>query len=350
MAKAEASGAQRAPAGVRRSGMLPAERPRKRLVRIQADTDPKYGKRPADRTVAELLAAGVVPLDKPAGPTSHQVAAWLRDALKVEEVGHGGTLDPKVTGALPVTINGAVKAVSALLSAGKEYVAVLRLHEDRDEGAVKAAAAGFVGKVSQTPPVRSAVARRPRVRRIYYLDVLEVAGRDVLFRVGCQAGTYVRNLCVDLAKALGTKGHMQELRRTRTGLFTEDDLVTLHDVLDARVFWETEQDEAAIRAVVRPVEDVTAHLNAIVLRDSAVDAVCHGAPLACIGVAQLDAGIEAGETVALMTLKGELVGLAEAKMTSHQVMEADKGIAATVQRVVLRKGTYPKTWKKREAP
>jgi H/ACA ribonucleoprotein complex subunit 4 len=334
--------------GVKRSGVLPAERPRKRLVRIQADTDPKYGKRPQDRTVAEILAAGVVPLDKPSGPTSHQVAAWLRNALGVEEVGHGGTLDPKVTGALPVTVNGATKAVSALLSAGKEYVAVLRLHEDRDEGAVKKAASQFVGKVSQTPPVRSAVARRPRVRRIYYLDVLETAGRDVLFRVGCQAGTYVRNLCVDMAKALGTKGHMQELRRTRTGLFTEDDLVTLHDCVDARAFWEQEQEETAIRRCVKPVEAVTAHLNSIAIRDSAVDAVCHGAPLACIGVAQLDAGIEAGEQVAVHTLKGELVGLAEARMTSHQVMEADKGIAATVSRVVLRKGTYPKTWKKRE--
>jgi H/ACA ribonucleoprotein complex subunit 4 len=191
--------------------------------------------------------------------------------------------------------------------------------------------------------------RRPRVRRIYYLDVLEVSGRDVLFRVGCQAGTYVRNLCVDLAKAMGTKGHMQELRRTRTGLFTEADLVTLHDVLDARVFWEAGHGEAAIRRVVRPVESVTAHLNAIVLRDSAVDAVCHGAPLACIGVAQLDAGIEAGESVALLTLKGELVGLAEAQMTSHQVLEAEKGIAANVSRVVMRKGTYPRTWKKRDA-
>jgi H/ACA ribonucleoprotein complex subunit 4 len=345
-----APGAAKPGPGVKRSGLLPAERPRKRLVRIQADTDPKYGKKPADRTVAELLAAGVVPLDKPAGPTSHQVAAWLRNALGTEEVGHGGTLDPKVTGALPVTINGAVKSVSALLTAGKEYVAVLRLHEDRDEGAIKAAASQFVGKISQTPPVRSAVARRPRIRRIYYFDVLEVSGRDVLFRVGCQAGTYVRNLCVDLAKALGTKGHMQELRRTRTGLFTEDDLVTLHDVIDAKAFWEADKDEAAIRRIVKPVEAVTAHLNAIVLRDSAVDAVCHGAPLACIGVAQLDAGIEAGEPVALYTLKGELVALAEAKMTSHQVMEADKGIAATPTRVVLRKGTYPKTWKTPSKP
>ena len=336
-------------AGIQRSGVLPAERPRKRLVRIEAETDPKYGKLPKDRSAGELLQSGVVPLDKPAGPTSHQVAAWLRDALKVDEVGHGGTLDPKVTGALPVTINHAVKSVSALLTAGKEYVAVMRLHEDRDLGAVKKAASQFVGKVQQTPPVRSAVARKPRIRRIYYLDVLEATERDVLFRVGCQAGTYVRNLCVDMARAMGTKGHMQELRRTRTGLFTEDDLVTLHDVLDARTFYDADKDEAAIKAIVKPVEAVTAHLNHVILRDSAVDAVCHGAPLAAIGIAQLDAGIEVGEPVAFLTLKGELVGLAEAQMTSHQMIEADKGIAATPSRIVMRKGTYPKTWKKHEA-
>jgi H/ACA ribonucleoprotein complex subunit 4 len=333
----------------KRSGVLPAERPRKRLVRMASDTDTKYGKRPEERSVPELLAAGVIPLDKPSGPTSHQVAAWLRDALQVEQVGHGGTLDPKVTGALPITINGAVKAVSALLSAGKEYVAVMRLHAERNEADIRRVASTFVGKIQQTPPVRSAVAKRPRIRRIYYLDVIEVAGRDVLFRAGCQAGTYIRNLCVDMAKALGTRGHMQELRRTRTGLFTEADLVTLHDVLDARLFWQEDKREEAIRACIRPVEAVTAHLNAIVLRDSAVDAVCHGAPLACIGVAQLDAGIEVDEDVALLTLKGELVAVGQAKMTSHQVLEAESGIAAIPLRVVMRKGTYPRTWKKKEA-
>ncbi|MEA3204124.1 MAG: ribonucleoprotein complex subunit 4 [Thermoplasmata archaeon] len=337
------------PAGPTRSGMLPAERPRKRLVRMAAETDDKYGKRPEDRTMAELLAAGVVPLDKPAGPTSHQVAAWMKGVLEVEEVGHGGTLDPNVTGALPVTINGAVKSVGALLSAGKEYVSLLRLHEARPEAEVRRIAAQFVGKINQTPPVRSAVARRPRIRRVYYLDVLECTERDVLFRVGCQAGTYIRNLCVDMGRALGTRGHMQELRRTRTGLFTEQDLVTLHDCLDARIFWQQDpSDEAALRRCVKPVEAVTAHLNSLTLRDSAVDAVCHGAPLAVIGVASLDAGIEAGEPVALMSLKGELVALAEAKMTSRQVVDEEKGIAATPTRVVLRKGTYPRTWKSKE--
>ncbi len=328
--------------------MLPAERPRKRLVRMEAPTDPKYGKPPAQRTLDELLERGVVCLDKPAGPTSHQVAAWVRDALQVRAIGHGGTLDPNVTGALPVTLNSGVKAVSAMLTAGKEYVCVMRLHEDRGPEQVKSAAHRFVGKITQTPPVRSAVAKRARVRRVYYLDVIEQEGRDVLFRVGCQAGTYIRNLCVDMGKALGTRGHMQELRRSRTGLFTESDLVTLQDCLDGRIERDA-GDEAMLRRCIKPIESATAHLNSVSIRDSAVDAICHGAPLAAIGISNLDAGIEVGEAIAIMSLKGELVAMAEAAMTSHQMLEADNGIAATPQRVIMPKMTYPKAWKKREA-
>ncbi|MGB1585911.1 MAG: RNA-guided pseudouridylation complex pseudouridine synthase subunit Cbf5 [Thermoplasmatota archaeon] len=329
-----------------RSGLLPAERPRKRLVRMASATDPNHGKRPQDRDIHELLQLGVVPLDKPAGPTSHQVTAWLRNALDVTNVGHGGTLDPNVTGALPVTLNDATKVVRSLLTSGKEYLAVLRLHETRGEQQILDVAKQFTGKIKQTPPVRSAVARRPRIRRIYYLDVLEVSGRDVLLRVGCQAGTYIRTLCVDMGKALGTRGHMQELRRSRTGLFTEDQLVTLHDALDARHFME-EGDPSWMRDVVLPVEKVTEHLPQIILRDTAIDAICHGAPLAVIGIAQLDAGIEAGELVALSSLKGELVALGTAKMTAKQMIDSDKGLAASTDRVVMRQGTYPRVWKTR---
>lgn len=328
--------------------MLPADRPRKRLVRMPSVTDPAFGKRPQDRDVHERLWAGVVPLDKPAGPTSHQATAWLRDALQVEAVGHGGTLDPNVTGALPVTVNAGTRIVSALLQSGKEYVAVMRLHEDRGEDDVRRIATQFVGKVEQTPPVRSAVKRRARIRRVYYLEVIEVSGRDVLFRVGCQAGTYIRNLCVDMGRAMGTRGHMQELRRTRTGTFREEDLVNLHDVRDARAFL-SEGDPSWMMDVIHPIERVTEHLNQVVLRDTAVDAICNGAPLAVIGIAQLDAGIEVGETVALSTLKGELVGLAEAAMTSQEIMKADKGIAANTRRVLMPKGTYPAVWRRRSA-
>lgn len=328
-----------------RSGMLPAERPRKRLVRVQSSTDPRSGKAPEDRTAAELLEAGVVVLDKPSGPSSHQVTAWLRQALQIDHVGHGGTLDPKVTGVLPVSVGRGTKAIQALLTSGKEYVCVMRLHEDRPEGQIRTVAEKWVGKIEQVPPVRSAVKRRARKRRIYYLDVLEVSGRDVLFRVGCQAGTYIRNLCVDMARDLGTRGHMQELRRSRTGLFREEDLVTMHDAIDAHAF-AADGDDSWIMKLVRPVEAITAHLPKIVLRDSAIDAICNGAPLAVIGIAQLDAGIEADELVALESLKGELVGLAKSTMTTKEILDSEKGIAATSERVIMRKGTYPSVWKR----
>ncbi len=329
---------------MQRSGVLPAEQSRKRLIRIQSTTDPKYGKKPQDRDAAELLDAGVVVLDKPSGPSSHQVTAWLRNALAVDQVGHGGTLDPKVTGVLPVSVGRATKAIQALLKSGKEYVCVMRLHEDINEQSIRKTAAKFVGTIEQTPPVRSAVKRRARRRRVYYLDVLEVNGRDVLFRVGCQAGTYIRNLCVDMGRDLGVKAHMQELRRSRTGLLDESQAVTMHDALDARVFHE-QGDSTWIHNVVRPVEAITAHLPKIVIRDSAVDAVCNGAGLAVVGVAQLDAGIEADELVAIETLKGELVALATARMTSKKIQSDEHGIAATPDRVIMRQGTYPRIWK-----
>lgn len=329
-----------------RSGVLPAERSRKRLVRMASATDPAHGKPPAERDVHERLAAGVVVLDKPSGPSSHQVTAWLKQALGVDRTGHGGTLDPNVTGILPVATGTATKVVQALLTSGKEYVAVMRLHEAVNEQSIRNVAEEFTGKVQQMPPVRSAVKRRPRIRKIHYLDVLEIDGRDVLMRVGCQAGTYIRTLCVDMGKALGTRGHMQELRRSRTGLFDESQLVTLHDALDARVFLE-QGDPSWMMDVVRPVEDMTAHLPAIVLRDTAVDAVCHGAPLAHIGVAQLDAGIEEGEMVQLLSLKGELVGLGKAATTTQKILSESKGIAAEAERVIMRPGTYPKTWTRR---
>lgn len=331
---------------MQRSGVLPAQRSRKRLVRIQSNTDPKYGKKPEDRDTAELLDAGVVILDKPSGPSSHQVTAWLRDALQVKAVGHGGTLDPKVTGVLPVSVGRATKAIQALLKSGKEYVCVMRLHEDINEKSIRQVAAKFVGVIDQTPPVRSAVKRRPRKRRVYYLDVLEVQGRDVLFRVGCQAGTYIRNLCVDMGHALGVKAHMQELRRTRTGLLQEANAVTLHDALDARVF-NDEGDPSWLKDVVRPVEQVTAHLGKVVIRDSAVDAVCNGAALAVVGITQVDAGIEPDELVAIETLKGELVAIGTARLTSKQMVDAGEGIAATPDRVIMRQGTYPRVWKKK---
>ena len=164
----------------------------------------------------------MINLDKPSGPTSHQVDAWLKEILEVDKVGHGGTLDPNATGVLPIAVGDATRALQVLLSAGKEYIGVMKLHKSTDRNKLLDVCNSFVGNISQIPPVRSAVKRVRRKRRIYYLEVIQIKDREVLFRVGCEAGTYVRTLCVDIGRKLRCGANLAELRRTRVGNLREE--------------------------------------------------------------------------------------------------------------------------------
>jgi H/ACA ribonucleoprotein complex subunit 4 len=172
--------------------------------------------------------------------------------LEIEKTGHGGTLDPNATGILPVALGDAARALQVLLSAGKEYVGIMTLHKSFDKKQIMDACDGFVGDVFQIPPLRSAVKRVRRKRRIYYLDVIQIKDRDVLFRVGCEAGTYVRTLCVDIGKKLGSGAHLAELRRTRIGYLREEDSVILQDIKDAYVIWKEEGNDEELRSTIFP--------------------------------------------------------------------------------------------------
>jgi H/ACA ribonucleoprotein complex subunit 4 len=292
------------------------------------------------------LRLGIINVDKPVGPTSHEVVAWIKRILGVKRAGHGGTLDPKVSGVLPVAIEDATKMVQTLLPAGKEYVCLMHLHGDVSDHRLKQVLGEFEGEIYQRPPLRAAVRRLLRKRRIYYINLLEREGKDVLMRVGCEAGTYLRKLCFDIGEALGCGAHMSELRRTRTGPFKEDEtLVRLHDLADAHAFWREEGIERNLRRVILPVEYAVMHLPKIVIRDGAVDALCHGASLAAPGVLSVETGISLGDLAAIMTMKGELVALGRATMTSKQIVEAEHGIVAKLERVVMSPGTYPRKWK-----
>lgn len=296
-------------------------------------------------TVKSLLDSGVINLDKPQGPTSHQVSAWVRKMLGVERAGHGGTLDPRTTGVLPVALNRGTKALGALLYGDKEYVGVLHLHQDVEEERLGSTLQDFVGEIFQVPPVRAAVKRERRTRRIYELEPLELEGRNVLFRVRCEAGTYIRTLCVDIGEALGVGAHLVDLRRTRSGGFSEDRSVTLQDVLDAYVCWKEEKDPSLLSEAILPMENLLSHLARVTVKDTAVDAICHGADLAIPGISRLDSTFRSGSVVAIFTQKEEGVALGKAVLKSNEVVEKDEGIAIRVQRVFMSPGTYPKMWK-----
>lgn len=325
---------------------LPSLTQRKRLLKVSAKTNPHYGKIPDERSIKELLNNGFINLDKPAGPTSHQVVAWVKEILEIEKAGHGGTLDPAVTGVLPVALGDAARALQVLLVAGKEYIALMKLHKHVEEKRIRDACTSFIGEISQIPPLRSAVKRVRRTRQIYYLDVLEVQGTDVLFRVGCEAGTYIRTLCVDIGKKLGCGAQLAELRRTRVGIITELSAVTLQDLKDAFMFWKEDGDETYLRKAISSMELLLDVVPKIVVRDSAVDALCHGANLALPGVVEIDEDIKKGELAAVLSLKGEGVALVRLEMASDQVIEKDTGICAHLERVLMNKGTYPSIWKK----
>lgn len=323
--------------------------PSARYVKAKATSDPAHGHIPRARPIRVHMDYGIVVLDKPSGPSSHQVAAWARDAVGAERAGHAGTLDPKVTGMLVIALDSATRALDLVREAGKEYVAELVLHRDVDRRRLQGALDRFVGDVIQMPPKRSAVKRALRTRKVYSIDLMEVRGRTALLRVHCEAGTYIRSLCHDIGLALGTGAHMGDLRRTRLGPFTEKDMVTLQDLRDAAEWHSEDGSEAELRRVVRPMEDLLADIPSITIRDSAVDAVCHGAPLAVAGILEVDGTVARGRHAAVLTGKGEAVALGRAVMTAEEMVEAREGIAVQPSRVFMREGTYPRTWGKADA-
>jgi len=322
---------------------LPSDEPEQLLVKSQDSTDPDYGIEPEKRDIDSLLQYGVINLDKPSGPTSHEVVSWIRKILKIPLAGHGGTLDPKVTGVLPCALGKATRVLSALLTAGKEYVGVMYLHTLESTRKLEKIFQVFTGKIYQTPPLKSSVVRKLRIREIYYNRLLEADNNHVLFRVGCEAGTYIRKLCFDIGEALCSGAHMLELRRTRVGKFKEDNsLVSLQNVKDAFSIYTEEGDESYLRKVVMPMENMVAHIPKIYIRDTAVDAICHGADLAAAGVCLIDARIKPGSNIALMTLKKELIGFSTAKMHAMKIYKAKSGIVASSNKVFMERGTYPR--------
>jgi len=252
-----------------------------------------------------------------------------------------------VTGVLPIALEDATKVVQALLFAGKEYICVMKLHSAVSESRVEAVLEEFCGVIYQRPPVRSSVKRRLRTRKIYYLSFLEQDERNVLFKVGCEAGTYIRKLCYDVGEVLGVSAHMQELRRTRAGPFTEEDnLVTLHDLAYLQSRWHLTKDEALLRKFIQPMEKALEPVSKVYVRDSAVDSICHGASLAAPGVISVETNIKPNDTLAMLTQKGEAVALAKAVASTEQILQMNHGFVAKTARVLMPRGIYPKAWRR----
>ena len=322
------------------------------LIEIDQDiTDEKYGTYYDKRSIQQLLNYGIILLDKPPGPTSHETVAWTKRILKLPKIGHSGTLDPQVSGVLPLGLGEATKALGVLLYGPKEYHALGRVHSLPSKEKLEEIVDLFRGEIFQKPPQRSAVVRQTRTRTIYEFEILEQKERLLLTRILCEAGTYIRKLYYDLGELLGPGATMIELRRTRVDQFNESDgLVTLHELADAFALWEEKKDSTKLMKIIKPVEYALSELKSVIIRDSAIDAMCHGAQLAIPGILKISPNLKKGDIVGIYSQKGEAVALAESMMSEEEIRDAAKGYAFETKRIIMAPNTYPKKWRTKQKP
>tara|TARA_Y100000590_G_scaffold253221_1_gene284467 strand:+ start:3829 stop:4821 length:993 start_codon:yes stop_codon:yes gene_type:complete len=318
----------------------------KNLVKIDDDvTNPDYGIFYDKRSMKQLLDYGLILVDKPPGPTSHEVVAWIKRILEIEKAGHSGTLDPQVSGVLPLGLGEGTKALGVLLLGPKEYHALGRLHSLPSKEKLEQILELFKGEIFQKPPQRSAVVRQTRTRTIYELELLEQKERLILLRVLCEAGTYIRKLYYDIGELLGPGGSMIELRRSRVHQFNEENLVTMHELANAYADWKENNDDSKLSKMVLPIEETLSEIKSVVIRDSAIDSMCHGAQLAIPGILEISPYLEKGDLVGIYSQKGEIVALAESLLSENEIKEKTKGYAFQTKRIIMKPNTYPKNWR-----
>jgi len=319
------------------------------LIKFKNKSSDKFGVNPMERSFEELLDKGFIVVDKDSGPTSHQTTDYLKKILKIDKAGHSGTLDPKVTGVLVCGLGRATRLMEYMLKSNKEYILLAYFHKPVSDEQLNSAIKKFTGTFMQTPPIVSAVKRQPRERTIYELELLDVSEnrQDVLMRVRCQHGTYMRKLATDMGDFIGINCHMKELRRTKAGAFTEwDNSIGLDKLRNLMELYEEDKSyESEVRKYIQPMEGLLRDFKKVIVRDSAVDYICHGSDLAVPGVLMLDDNIELGEEVALLTGRGELIGMGMAFMKSKDVIKRRKGAFVKVNKTFLEPDTYPKEWR-----
>ena len=316
------------------------------LIKINDSiTDENYGYYPYKRPIKNLLNYGLILLDKPPGHTSHEIVSYVKKILGLEKAGHSGTLDPGTTGLLPIGLEEGTKIVPVLLLGPKEYVALARIHNQIPVEKLTKIINEFTGQIFQKPPQRSSVKRQTRIRTIYEMDLLDQYDRLILLKVLCESGTYIRKLIYDIGEILEAGASMIELRRTKVWDFTDESkFVRLHDLVDAFFLYTEKNEEEKLRKLILPIEAALTHIPAVVIRDTAVDALCHGAQLALPGVVSIPKNLKKDDLVGIYTQKGEIVGLGTSLLAFDDFFKQKKGISFQIKRMVMKPNTYPKFW------
>ena len=315
------------------------------IIDPSAVTDSSHGAPISQRSLEERLDAGLILIDKPAGPTSHQVAAWAKEILGINHLAHGGTLDPFATGLLTLMTGRARRLTSQVLGHDKEYIGVLKVGGGADMTSLEEAINSLRGEIYNVPPSESAVKVQVRTRRIRAFEILDTKERLAAIRVACDAGTYIRTLARDLGLMINSPIQLVELRRTRSGNFTEHHCVPMEDLVDAVYLWKEKDDASAMLRLVSPIDVLMDGRAGLILKDGAVSAVSHGAPLTRPGIQAIQGEFESDEEIVLWSMKGEVVAIANATRGTSEIPQIEIGEVAKPSLVLMPTDTYPRQWR-----
>lgn len=281
-----------------------------------------------DIEINRLINRSVINLDKPSGITSQEVVIEIKRLFNLKKCGHTGTLDPKVTGVLIIALENATKTMPVLMGLDKEYEGLMYLHKDIDRKILeKIISKYFIGEITQIPPVKSHVARKPRKRIIYSFEILNKEGKNVKFKTRVQAGTYIRKLCSDIGEKLGIKAHMKSLRRINVGSFSINDSHTMEEIKEAY------KSGKQLKNILIPIENAITHVKKVCVKDSAIKLIQNGAPILNSYIEKMQSNIKNKEYVAIFSSDNRLIAIGISKFSSEEMKNRIKQAVIKIDRV-----------------
>ena len=319
------------------------------MARIQLGDKSKpsnHGIDPENLSIEQRLASGFILLDKPPGPTSHQIASWVRDLLGLERLGHGGTLDPFATGVLPLMAGKSMKLTKGILKTDKTYIAVLKFAQETNAEALNDVIDKLTGRIYNVPPEISAVKVQVRTRKIYSFELIESTSKQAIVKIACEAGTYIRTIARDMGLLLGYNVELKELRRENSGRFNLMDCVTLQEIADAVWLWKECDNSTALEKIIHPTEKLLLDKPYIIVKDSAASALCHGAPLLRPGLIEVSDKLSSGLEVAAFTSKNEVVGIVKMSKGFTEISNDTSGEIGKPVMILMEQERYPPQWNK----
>ena len=305
-----------------------------------------HGIDPENLSIEQRLASGFILLDKPPGPTSHQIASWVRDLLGLERLGHGGTLDPFATGVLPLMAGKSMKLTKGILKTDKTYIAVLKFAQETNAETLNDVIEKLTGRIYNVPPEISAVKVQVRTRKIYSFELIESSSKQAIVKIACEAGTYIRTIARDMGLLLGYNVELKELRRENSGRFNLMDCVTLQEIADAVWLWKECDNSTALEKIIHPTEKLLLDKPYIIVKDSAASALCHGAPLLRPGLIEVSDKLSSGLEVAAFTSKNEVVGIVKMSKGFTEISNETSGEIGKPVMILMEQERYPPQWNK----